>query len=539
MKRPAPLPIAFALVALTGCARSLPADEETAACQALQGRALGAGVIKRAEAVAPGQKLSLAGAKAEPSVPFGFCRIEVTLSAEPGSEIQSAYWLPVKTAWNGKFFGIGNGGFGGVIMESQMFPALRNGYAVGATDLGHPASFPKTLAPMNAKWAYKQPAKLIDWAHRANHLTAEAGKEVLIAYFGQKPKRAYFHGCSDGGREALMEAGRYPQDYDGIIAGAPAAAFTDLLTQAQWNSGQAEPTNLTEEKLRRLHEAVLDRCDALDGAKDGLIENPGACRFDPEVLQCKAGDDGKRCLAKVEVEAVRAIYQGPRTRDGQQMRGFSYGSEYVTGWSLWITGPELPMVGTVKRMTGGSMLSTDFFRWMVHADPDWGREKFDFDKDLAAARQKLATTINSHELDLSPFFSRGNKLLLYHGWSDAALPAANTVDYYEKLRNRHGDTATQQSRLFMAPGMGHCMGGPGPSFFDAVGALDRWVEGGAAPEQLLATKYAEDEAGLLNPAGAKVLRTRPLCAWPRQARWNGKGSLDAAENFSCEMPKQP
>ena len=407
MKRPAPLPIAFALVALTGCARSLPADEETAACQALQGRALGAGVIKRAEAVAPGQKLSLAGAKAEPSVPFGFCRIEVTLSAEPGSEIQSAYWLPVKTAWNGKFFGIGNGGFGGVIMESQMFPALRNGYAVGATDLGHPASFPKTLAPMNAKWAYKQPAKLIDWAHRANHLTAEAGKEVLIAYFGQKPKRAYFHGCSDGGREALMEAGRYPQDYDGIIAGAPAAAFTDLLTQAQWNSGQAEPTNLTEEKLRRLHEAVLDRCDALDGAKDGLIENPGACRFDPEVLQCKAGDDGKRCLAKVEVEAVRAIYQGPRTRDGQQMRGFSYGSEYVTGWSLWITGPELPMVGTVKRMTGGSMLSTDFFRWMVHADPDWGREKFDFDKDLAAARQKLATTINSHELDLSPFFSRG------------------------------------------------------------------------------------------------------------------------------------
>lgn len=526
---------ALSLVVLSGCARSVEPDAAAVACSALTGKVLSHGIVKQATPVTAGQSMSLAGVDDKVVAPFGFCRIEATLRSEPGSEIQSLYWLPMKPSWNGKFVGLGNG-FGGVIQEAHMFPALRQGFAVAATDMGHPASFPQNLAPMNGKWAYQQPVKVLDWAYRANHLTAATGKELIDAHFGQKPKRSYFHGCSDGGREALMQAGRYPDDYDGIIAGAPAAAFTDLMAHAQWNNRQAVPTQLTEEKLDRLHAEVLDRCDALDGAKDGLLESPSACRFDPEVLSCKPGDDPKRCLTGAEVEAVRATYRGPRTADGQQLSaGFSPGSEYKEGWSLWITGPTLPLVGTVKSMTGGSLLSTDFFRWMVHADPDWERERFDLDKDLPLARQRLAATINSDQLDMTPFFARNGKLMLYHGWSDAALPPMNTVRYFERLQARHADAATQQLRLFMAPGMGHCMGGPGPSVFDALDAMDRWTEGGPPPEQMVATKFDKDAAGALGQT-AKVQRTRPLCAWPKVARWTGQGSIDAAENFSCQTP---
>lgn len=296
-----PIPLLLCLFALfAGCARSAQPLEETAsACAALVGRSLANGSVKEATFTAAGQSLSLAGAKEEVKAPFGFCRTKLALQSEPGSEIQTEVWMPVKANWNGKFVGLGNGGFGGVILESHLFGTMRHGFAVAMTDMGHGASFPKTLAPMNAKWAYKSPIKVADWAHRANHLTALAGKELLNLYQGQWPKRAYFHGCSDGGREALMQAGRYPEDYDGIVAGAPAAAFTDLMAEAQWNARQAAPTNLVEEKLDRLHKTVVAHCDALDGAKDGLIENPSVCKFDPEVLLCKSGEAVERCLSKV------------------------------------------------------------------------------------------------------------------------------------------------------------------------------------------------------------------------------------------------
>ncbi|HEY1130648.1 MAG TPA: tannase/feruloyl esterase family alpha/beta hydrolase [Roseateles sp.] len=496
------------------------------------------GIVLEAKSVKAGEELSLEGAKSNPAAPFAFCRVTAKLASEPGSEIHSEVWLPEPKSWNGKFVGLGNGGYGGVIPAMHMVPPLRSGYAVAATDMGHGASFPKLLATTNAKWAHEDPIKLKDWAHRANHLTAVAGKELLARYTGQQPKRSYFHGCSDGGREALMQAGRYPDDYDGIVAGAPAAAFTDLMSQGAWNNRQAAQTKLLEDKLRALHNAVLAKCDALDGVKDGLIENPAACTFDPAPLQCK-DDDGKQCLSKTEVDAVRAIYQGPRLRDGTQFsRGFSPGSEYVEGWSLWITGPALPLVGTVKSMTGGGMISTDFFRWMVFGDSSWKSEKLDLDADLARARQKLSALINSNELDMSAFFKRDNKLLLYHGWADAALPAMNTIDYYDKLRGRHGEAASLRSRLFMAPGMGHCGGGPGPNVFDPVAALDQWMESGVAPERIVASKYDNDQAPPLG-LPAKLQRSRPLCPWPKLARWDGKGSIDIADSFSCEAPAAP
>jgi len=530
--------VALILPLLGACVRANAPDDAVNACNALVGTKMAAGVVEEARPVTAGQTISLSGAKQDVIAPFGFCRVAATLHSEAASEIHSEFWLPEPKAWNGKFVGLGNGGFGGVIPEMYMFAPLRQGYAVAATDTGHSAGFSKTLALLDGQWSYKQPVRVLDWAFRANHITAQGGKELLRHYFGQAPKRSYFHGCSDGGREALMEAGRYPDDYDGILAGAPAAAFTDVAAQFVWNARHVAPTQLTSEKLKMLHTAVLSQCDALDGVKDGLLENPLACNFDPAVLQCNS-EDAKGCLTKTEVRAVRAIYQGPRTRQGSQVSsGFSFGGEYEEGWGLWITGPTVPVIGTLKSVTGQSLLSTDFFRWMVFGDPDWKREQIDLDRDWPIARERLAATINSDELDLTGFFKRENKLLLYHGWADAALPPQNTINYYDKLRARHGEPASQRVRLFMAPGMAHCGSGPGPNVFDALGALDQWVEGGPPPETIIASKHDNDQAAALG-LPAKVLRTRPLCAWPKVARWNGKGSSDAAENFSCVEPNQP
>lgn len=527
------LPV-LVVVLLSACARESPAGTAATGCKELLGTKLGTGIVEKAAPVQAGESLSLMGVDKKPTAPFAFCRVLTKLQSEPGSEIQSEFWLPDPGAWNGKFVGLGNGGFGGVIQEAQLFGPLRMGYAVASSDMGHPPSFPKALAPLNAKWAFEQPVKVEDWAHRANHLTAQTGKELVGRFYGRQPKRSYFHGCSDGGREALMEAGRYPDDYDGVLVGAPAAAFTDIAAHFIWNARVLAPVDLTP-KLGLLRDAVLARCDALDGVKDGVLESPPRCDFDPATLQCPS-TDGPGCLTKAEVEAVRAIYQGPRTSKGVQVSsGFSLGGEDDKNWALWMTGPNVPVIGTVKKMTGQRMLATDFYRWMVFADPDWSIEGFDLDRDWTIGRERLAALVNANDFDMAPFFGHDKKLLVYHGWSDAALPPQNTINYVDKLRGRYADAASQRLRLFMVPGMGHCMGGAGPSVFDALTALDQWVEGGAPPERIVTSKFDDDMAGALGLA-AKLVRTRPLCAWPNVARWSGNGSSDAAENFNCVDP---
>ena len=490
-------------------------------CGALKDVKLGSGSVESAVLVLAGDEFTLTGAATKLTAPRTFCRVLVHLHPTSKSDIRSEFWLPDSSEWNRKFLAVGNGGFGGGLENTgELYRPLRDGFAGGASDMGHRGTV------LSADWAHNRRDLVIDWAYRANHLTAETGKHLVRAYYGKAQDRAYFHGCSDGGREALMEAGRYPGDYDGIVVGAPAAAFTDLMAQFVWNGRAVAGVGLTQDKLNLISAAVMAQCDGLDSVKDGVLENPQVCHFRAETLACRGGN-ASTCLTPAQVEAVRKIYDGPKTRSGVQIsQGFSVGNEAWPGnWPAWITGPI------------SANLAADFFRWMVYAEKDWTSDRFNLDRDLSAARTRLASLINSDQVDVRPFLARGGKLLMYHGWSDAALPPRNTIKIYERLR-RSTPLASNRIRLFMAPGMSHCGLGPGPNVFDAVGTLDKWVKSGIAPERIVATKYADD-AGVRLGKPSDVIRTRPLCPWPKVARWNGKGSSDRAENFTCAANSLP
>jgi fermentation-respiration switch protein FrsA (DUF1100 family) len=496
-------------------------------CEALAGTKTGNGTVERAEyvpaeapvlntlqkamigAVAP----TLANLKA----PQGFCRASARLQPVPDSEIKVEVWLPEN--WNGKLLASGGGGFNGGLATAPLSLAgpLSKGYAGAVNNAGHDVS-------NSAKFAHGHPEKLVDYGHRANHLTAQFSKSLVAAHYRAPVKRAYFHGCSNGGREALMEAQRYPEDYDGIIAGAPANNYVPLLTSFLWNQQVLRTAPKLQAKLRLVQDAVISKCDALDGVKDSVLENPAACRFDPAELECKAAN-GADCLAKEEVSALRKIYEGPRLRDGRQLiSGMPVGGEALPGnWNEWMFTED----------KGQPQLGTEFFRWMVHGDSAWELDRFDIDRDYAIAQERVAPILNSDNPDIRGFSGRGGKLILYHGWNDAAIPAGNTLAYYQAVRDRIG-TAAQQVRLFMAPGMMHCFGGSGPSSFDMVSELDRWVESGIAPERVIATQYDRLRLSMLDAGSeAKVIRTRPLCPWPKTAHYNGTGSTDDAANFAC------
>jgi len=527
--------LAGALGALAGAALAVgfsaapagalpPADAPASACTALVGLALADGKVVAAEDVGKGGMVSTQ--QGQPGLPSqaSFCRVHAVLTPTPASSIKVEVWLPATTAWNGKMLGAGNGGYGGSLLLPQltMQGALAKGYATVGTDMGHLGT-----ADTDAKWALNQPERITDFGHRANHLAASVGRAVIAAYYGNKPKAAYFQGCSDGGREALMEAQRYPDDYDAIIAGAPANAWTRLMTafMADDRAVFARPeTAIPNDKLKLLQDAAIAQCDGKDGIKDGVIDDPRACRFDPVVLQCKAGD-GPSCLTAGQVGAARALYRGAVGPGGKSFfPGYMPGAEAVSGtWDTWLTGP--------KAQHG--IFATEFFRYMVYSNADWQPSAFSLARDYAAAR-RLAPILDSDNPDISAFLKRGGKLILYHGWNDAAIAPENTIAYYQSVLKRQADAAGSV-RLFMVPGMSHCLAGPGPNVFDALGTLDQWRQGGAAPESMIATKYDNDLFGYLG-FPSKPVRTRPLCAYPKVARWNGKGPSDDAINFTCVAP---
>ncbi|WP_296615794.1 tannase/feruloyl esterase family alpha/beta hydrolase [Sphingomonas sp.] len=502
------------------------ADPATGSCAALIGLALPGGKVAAAEEVIKGGMVSTQ--QGSPGLPSqaAFCRVHVELTPSPASSIKVEVWLPQMAAWNGKLLGAGNGGYGGSLLLPQltMQGALAKGYATVGTDMGHLGT-----ADTDAKWALGQPDRIADFGHRANHLANAVGRSVVAAYYGSKPKAAYFQGCSDGGREALMEAQRYPDDYDAIIAGAPANAWTRLMTAFMADDravfGRPE-TVIPNAKLKLLQDAAIAQCDAKDGLKDGVIDDPRTCRFDPVVLQCKAGD-GPTCLSAGQVEAARALYRGARDAGGKPFfPGYMPGAEAVPGtWDVWLTGP--------KAQHG--IFASEFFRYMVYSNPDWQSASFSLVRDYQAAR-RLAPVLDSDNPDIGAFLKRGGKLLLYHGWNDAAIAPENSISYYQSVLRRQPDAA-RSVRLFMVPGMSHCLAGPGPNVFDALGTLDHWRQGGAAPQSMIATKYDNDLFGYLG-FPAKPVRTRPLCAYPRVARWTGKGSSDDAANFTCVAPIQ-
>jgi tannase/feruloyl esterase len=426
--------------------------------------------------------------------------------------------LPTKT-WNGKFYHAGGGGFVGSIPTSPT--ALGRGYAVIGTDTGHVGDGPFAPA-LDGSWALNNPEAQLNFGHRAVHVVTVAGKRILHAFYGRHERLAYFEGCSNGGRQAMQEAERYPTDFDGIIAGAPALDWVGTMTGFVWNEQATSAAPLSVAKVALLAAAVLRECDDKDGLMDGLISDPRRCRFDPKTLQCSAGD-APTCLTAGQVETVKRIYQGATSDKGRPLyfgwpRGHEDGAN--TGWPLWITGnggiPPLQFI-----------FADGYLKYFVF-DPSFDLLTSDLESDIRAARP-TGRFLNATNADLSDFRAAGGKLIMWHGWADAALTAFRSIAYLQEAaeKTRRGDRLGEFFRLFLAPGMHHCGGGPGPNTLDALSALESWVEHGDAPEQIIATHL-----------GGPVNFTRPLCAYPKEATYRGRpADPNNAASFVCRVPR--
>ena len=445
-----------------------------------------------------------------------FCRVAATLRPSNDSDNKIEVWLPV-SGWNGKFQGVGNGGWGGSITYDSphtggLAEALRRGYATASTDTGHEAG------GSDGTFSFGHPEKLVDFAHRAVHEMTVQAKAIVSAYYDSAPRVSYWNGCSGGGRQGLKEAQKYPADYDGIIAGASALNWTRMLAHGLWVAHAAfrDPASyIAPEKYAVIHNAVLEACDTMDGVKDGVLDDPRRCRFDPGVLQCK-GTETATCLTSPQVEAARKIYgaaKNPRT-GAELSPGKEPGSEM--GW----TSP--------TGIGAGQAIGTDHFKYVVFNNPKWDWKTLDFDKDIALAERIDNGLINATDPNLEAFFRRGGKILMYHGWTDQLIPPRHSIDYYSSVVKTMGGVAKVSNaiRLFMVPGMNHCSGGDGTSNFDRVAALERWVEQKKPPEQILGSHLT----------GPTVDRTRPLCPYPEVAKHQGTGSTDDAASFACKAP---
>ena len=463
-----------------------------------------------------------------------FCRVTAVAKPAPDSDIKIEVWMP-SGGWNGKFRGQGNGGFAGEIDYHTLGLAVAQGYASAATDTGHAAN------GGDASWALGHPEKIIDFAYRAIHQMTLVGKATVKAFYGDAPQHSYFANCSNGGRQALMEAQRYPEDYDGIIAGAPANYWTHLLSSALYNAQTTtlDPASyIPTGKIPAIAKAVNEACDAKDGVADGILNDPRQCHFDPATLLCKEADSNA-CLTQPQVTTLNKLYQGAHDSKGREIfPGFVPGGEDGQGgWGLWITGPA-PGKALLFVFGGG------FFSDMVYEKADWDYKKANLDEAVAAADKKLASVLNATDTNLKPFESHGGKLIIYHGWNDSGISPLNSINYYESVQNKMGmQEADSFLRLYMVPGMQHCGGGPGPDVFGQMGfstsndpqhniylALEQWVEKGSAPSTVIATKQAGEGAT------AVVKMTRPLCAYPQVAKYKGSGDTNDAANFTCGAP---
>lgn len=440
-------------------------------------------------------------AKALSGLP-AFCRVTATLRPTADSQIGTEVWLP-QSNWNGKFLAVGSGGWGGSIAYAGMVDAIRRGYATSATDDGHEGE--------GAAFVVGHPEKLIDFAYRAEHEMTMEAKSLIKAFYGRDARFSYWNGCSGGGREGLLQAYRYPDEFNGIIAGDPADIRRNAW--ALWLAVQTfkDPaTYIPGDKYPVIHRAVLDACDRNDGLKDGLIESPETCHVDFKKLQCK-DEDGPNCLTARQIKTAETIISPAATPAGNVLfPRLEPGTELR--WNRLAGGPE------------PAGLFLDEFRYVVYKDPHWDWRGFDLERDAAKAH---AIDKNIDELDphLSPFAEHGGKLLIYHGWADQQVAPGASVEFYNSVVNLSGGAQKASSwvRLFMVPGMAHCSGGEGPDSFDKIGALEQWVEHGIPPSRIIAT----------HRAAGQVDRSRPLCPYPQVARYNGNGSIDEASNFTC------
>jgi feruloyl esterase len=434
-----------------------------------------------------------------------FCRVAATLKPTSDSNIDIEVWLPAN--WNGKYQAVGGGGWAGIISYPAMAAALNEGYATSSTDTGHKGG--------DATFAPGHPEKVVDFAYRAIHEMTLKSKELIKAHYGKAPRLSYFNGCSTGGRQGLMEAQRFPDDFDAILAGAP-ANYQIHLHSYDMNVALVEYKDkdhmVPAAKLALLNQKVLAACDAQDGVKDALLNDPRKCGFDPSSLLCP-GADAPDCLTAGQLETIKTVYAPAKTKSGQLIfPGLAKGGE--TGWTRLSTGSE-PM-----------SVSIGSYKYLLYQDqPDWDWRAFDLDKDTAAADEKFGY-INAVNPDLSAFKKRGGKLLMYHGWSDQLISPENSINYYSSVLARMGQKQDDWYRLFLVPGMAHCQGGPGPNQFNIFGALERWKENGEAPQQISASHVTNN----------RVDMTRPLCPYPQVAAYKGVGSTNDAANFACKAP---
>jgi feruloyl esterase len=488
-----------------------------ATCESLSMLSLPHTTVMAAQAVPPGafvpaKPFSMGTADPQPYKDLrAFCRVSAQLRPTQDSLIKFEVWMPIE-GWNGKFLEVGNGGFSGEIWYPAMVQPLTQGYAIASTDTGHEGSV------SDVSFALNHPEKWIDFSYRAIHETALEAKAIIQAYYGGTPKHSYWSGCSTGGRQGLMEAQRYPADFDGIVAGAPANHLVTLSARYLWVAQALHrdaSSFIPPDKLLLLHDAVLKACDAMDGVQDGVLENPARCTFDPQVLACRGTGDGA-CLTASQIDAARAVYapwMNPRTKQ-MIWPGLAAGSELG-----WATG--------VGQVTPQPMaLALGIFQYVAFKNPNWDWRSFDFDKDLAFAAKSAAAADAGP--NLKAYFDRGGKLLQYHGWADPGISPQTSIDYFKSVLTASGGAAklADAYRLFMVPGMAHCRGGEGPDRFDAVSALDQWVDQKKAPEQLLTSRLRN----------GTVDRTRPLCVYPQVAMYKGSGSTDDAANFACKSP---
>jgi feruloyl esterase len=436
-----------------------------------------------------------------------FCRVAATLEPSPSSDIHMEMWMPV-TGWNGNFRGTSPNGLGGVINYNAMAVGLTDGFAIASTDTGH----------QGGDTAWMQVAdKVTDFAGRAMHETTVAGKALATAYYGTAPRYSYMIECGGGSAAALHEVQKYPTDYNGIVVGGHAAHLTRQIFGQMWPWLATHPDGvaiLPTAKLQVIHAAVLTKCDLLDGVKDGLLENPTRCPFDPKELECRPGPEGPNCLTTAQVEAVRKIYAGPTNpRTNEKV------------WSPLYRGSELDWIFFSESVAPIGIATSALRTILGDASWDYRTTPVDFDRHVTLADRSEIARVNASNPDISAYVRQGGKLILSGGWNNALVPAGAVLDYYNNVQARIGIEDTRNGvRLYMVPGMIECNGGPGTDTFDMLSVMRRWVERNESPHEIVASRVEH----------GKVVRTRPLCPYPQVATYRGSGSTDEASSFVCK-----
>jgi len=454
------------------------------------------------------------------------CRVTGVITPEVAFEVN----LPDR--WNRRFYMTGNGGLAGDALDgptnADRTAGLSNGFVHARTNTGHDAR-----KEPSGSFILSNPQKALDYAYRAVHVTAETAKKIATDYYKQPILFSYWNSCSNGGRQGLLEAQRYPGDFNGIVANAPWVDQTGFTIGAMWNQKALTEAAVSPAQLILVAQKVMDKCDAVDGLKDGLIDDPRACRFDAahDVPACTAGDEAANCLTAAQAAAINSIYSGPNGTKRPLMGGYLPGSEAVTTAANGSTNSG--WVGAIVPAQAGAKpadfnLAEGVMRYLIldPPQPEYDFMTFDYERDLRLVKRwsKLA---DAKDADLSKFRKRGGRLIMTYGWADQILQPMMGVNYYEAVAAKHGPGTPDFVRLFMMPGVAHCGGGIGPDRVDAVTAVIDWVEKNKAPDSLPASKVTN----------GTVARTRPLCPYPQVARYKGQGSIDEAANFSCVAPR--